>query len=322
MHFVAGCDIMPRRWLEGAMLPMYTLMVLAAVVLLVGEFCISKYYQKNYGVTLCAGLTYTFLNAVLTAVLFWAISGFGVFFSLFSLLLAAGMGLCNLCYALLGFRIMAHGQMALYTLFLMTGGMTLPYLYGLFFLNEPFSLLRTVGLLLIVVAVVLSSGAKTGAVPKVVLTLCLGVFVCNGMVSIFSKVHQIDTTHAAVTSAQFVCLTALCRACFSGVALLFCRGKGAPSPAVSYSTAKAAPTRRPPAPRLLLAGFSACLGGVSYLLQLTGAQHLPATVLYPLITGGSIAFTTLAALWLFHEKPGKGLLVGVGLCILGTCCFL
>ena len=76
-------------------------------------------------------------------------------------------------------------------------------------------------------------------------------------------------------------------------------------------------------PRLLpiLLG-SAVASGASYLLQLIGAKTLPATVLYPIITGGSVIFTALAGFVAFHERPSKKQLAGIALCFVGTCLFL
>ena len=51
-------------------------------------------------------------------------------------------------YTVLGFRILKmSGSMAMYTLSLMTSGMILPYVWGIAFLNEPFTCLRTAGLM-------------------------------------------------------------------------------------------------------------------------------------------------------------------------------
>lgn len=63
-------------------------------------------------------------------------------------------------------------------------------------------------------------------------------------------------------------------------------------------------------------------GGMAYLFQLKGALSLPATVLYPFVTGGSIIFTALAGRIFFGEKPKKRTLTGIALCFLGTVLFL
>ena len=50
--------------------------------------------------------------------------------------------------------------------------------------------------------------------------------------------------------------------------------------------------------------------------------ELPATVVYPIVTGGSIIFTMLAGWLFFHEKPNRKMLAAVGISFLGTCLFL
>ena len=77
-----------------------------------------------------------------------------------------------------------------------------------------------------------------------------------------------------------------------------------------------------PASILPLALASAVVGGVSYMLQLIGAQNLPATVLYPCVTGGSIIFSAFAGKIFFKEKITKAQWISIGLCFAGTCMFL
>lgn len=52
--------------------------------------------------------------------------------------------------------------------------------------------------------------------------------------------------------------------------------------------------------------LSTLLSGMSYILQLNGSKNLPATVLYPLITGGTLVFSTVAGIIFFKEKFQKG----------------
>ncbi|GEM_PF-6484974 len=71
-----------------------------------------------------------------------------------------------MCYNIIGFRLLKSGTMAMHTLFLMSGGMVLPYVFGLLFLNEPFSLFRTAALILILAGVVLSNDDNEKVNPK------------------------------------------------------------------------------------------------------------------------------------------------------------
>ena len=283
------------------------LLVLLAVVLLAFEFAFSKAYQIAQGVSLEAGLRFNGWNGLFTAVIFFCLCGFRVKFSLFSLLMAVGLSLCSTLYSLLGFRVLKSGNMALYSVFMMSGGMVLPYVFGILFLEEPLTLARLVGLAVILAAVLLSNGAKSLGGKKQ-LALCLAVFVLNGFVSILSKCHQIATDLRPVDSTAFVLYAAVSR-CVLSFGVLLCK-KGSPMPA------------QPKGKVLTLVSGAALIGGLSYLLQLVGARDLPASVLYPLITGGSILFSTLSGMVFFKERPRKKQLLGILACLLGTLFFL
>jgi multidrug transporter EmrE-like cation transporter len=58
------------------------------------------------------------------------------------------------------------------------------------------------------------------------------------------------------------------------------------------------------------------------LLQLFGAASLPATVLYPFVTGGSIVLSSLAGIIFFKDKLSKNVIASIILCFLGTILFL
>lgn len=284
------------------------LLVLGATVLLAFEFALSKSYQAREGVSLAAGLGFNALNGLFTAIIFFGLSGFRVTFSPFSAALAAAMSLCAALYSILGFRVLRSGNMAVYSVFLMSGGMLLPYVFGILFLDEPLTAPRLVGLLMILGAVILSNGPSRGIHRKQLL-LCCGIFLLNGAVSIISKVHQVGTRFGPVDSTAFVMYSALGRWLFSSIALAFCR-KG--MPIRRFSSGKT----------LWIIAGAALIGGTSYMLQLIGASALPASVLYPLVTGGSIIFSALSGMVFFQEKPTKYQLISIIACFAGTLFFL
>ena len=282
-------------------------LVLMATVLLAVDFVLQNQYQRAEGADLVSGLTFNALNGLLTALVFWALSGFSMPFSPFSLLLALGMSLCLTAYSVLGFRILKTGNMSTYTLFLMSGGMLLPYLFGVLFLDEPLTVWRIVGVVLILAAVLLTNRARLERSVTFVL-LCVAVFVLNGFVSILSKCHQIHTVYETVDSMAFVMYSGLGKFFFSAVALACRRGGRKPAFAAKST------------PWLVLG--SALIGGVSYTFQLIGAKALPATVLYPLVTGGCIVFSALAEKLYFKAKLSPFQWASIALCFLGTVFFL
>lgn len=73
---------------------------------------------------------------------------------------------------------------------------------------------------------------------------------------------------------------------------------------------------------LIVIILSGIISGTSYFLQLHRAKSLPATVLYPFITGGSIVFSTLVGAVLFKEKLCRRVIISVVLCFAGTIMFI
>ena len=139
---------------------------------------------------------------------------------------------CGTAYNVLSFRILKAGGMTLYSVFLMLGGMLLPYVYGVLFLDEPLTALRIVGVAVIGVAVVLSCRG-TYKVSPWVYALCAVVFLLNGGVSIFSKIHQIEATQPVISTTAFVMYGGVGRFIFSSGALL-AQGKKAEKPKASF----------------------------------------------------------------------------------------
>jgi drug/metabolite transporter (DMT)-like permease len=283
------------------------LMLVTAAVLLAVDFSLNKVYQKWQGTSLKAGLRFNALLGLCTAVIFWALDGFSLVFAPFSIIIAVAMSTLAITYNIMGFRIMKSGSMALYTLFLMTGGMTVPYVWGLLFLNEPFSIVKTLGLLVLIAAVTFSVSGNM-KLDKKQLLMCIAVFFLNGFVSVLSKTHQIEANYTHVSATGFVMLTGLCKFLMAGWTL-FTPKEDAPKTSGKKLVFP------------LIIG-SAAVGGVSYMLQLWGAMDLPATVLYPFITGGSMVCSTLADVLVFREKLSRKLLISVALSFVGTCMFL
>lgn len=286
----------------------YFFVVLSAVLLAV-DFLIAKLYQKSEGNSPEKVFIFNFFIGIFSVAIFFFINGCRFEFTWFSAILALVMTTLAVLYTLIGFKILAAGNTAYYSFFLMTGGMVVPYLWGLLFLDEPFSLLRMAGLLLIIgAAFVIHAGGQKISVKTVI--MCASIFLLNGFVSVISKEHQIS--NMAVSSSAYVILTAAVKVLLCGSMLIAYRVKRAPSPSKQKMGIK---------PILLLAS-SALVSGLSYLLQLNGASKLPATVLYPIVTGGSIVFTVLAGWLVLKEKPTKQMVFGMIMCVAGTCLFL
>ncbi len=304
----------------------YYLIVLLAVIGLAGNFCLTKLYQNRTGTGFRISVLFNIITGAFTATLFFFINGFMNGFSLhltpFSWLMAALLILFCGAYALIGFKIIAIGNIAIYTMFLMLGGMTLPYFFGLIYLEETFSFLRLAGLLLMIAAIALSNvqGGKEQKRKGTLLffLLCMIVFCLNGGGSIVSKIHQLPSnTHKAVSDPAFVMMAGVIRVIvFSLIYLgILIKDRRAPK------ELRPEPIKLPWSVIGIMLASSA-VDGASYLCQLIGASHLPATVLYPMITGGSVVLTALAGRIFFKQKLSVPATVGIALCFSATLFFL
>lgn len=282
------------------------LILLAASVLLAGDFAIQKIYQQKSGTGILAGLTFNTVVGLVTAVLFFVLGGFSVNITPYGLLMAGSMSVCVFVYTIIGFRILRDGNMALYTLFLMTGGMVVPFLFGIAFLEEQTTFLKIVGVLLILAAVIMSN-LKIEKSAKTQLLLCVAVLFLNGACSVLSKLGQMDVGYGVIEVYDFVCITGIVKFVICGVAI-----------AVLHMTNKKENEKKVPIPVFPIIVLSAIVGSVSYMFQLMGAANLPASVLFPMVSGGSIIFSTLTGVIFFKEKPTKWQLIGVAVCFAGT----
>lgn len=289
----------------------YILVILATVLLAV-DFALQKLYQQKCGTGVKAGLTFNAVIGLATAIVFMFINGFQIHFSIYAFLMAMCMSVCQLSYTILGFKVLKAGNMAFYTMFLMTGGMVVPYVFGLLFLDEPFSFLRIVGLVIIIAAIILSNFNVAKSSSKIII-ICVVIFLLNGGCSVSSKLCQTPNPYGSVTPTEFVFMTGAIRFVLCGIALLVSKHRESKKEhGEKFEFGNILP--------LILC--SAVVSGVSYMLQLIGAANLPATVLYPIVSGGCIIFSTIAGMICFKEKPNMYQRIGVVLCFLGTCLFL
>lgn len=272
------------------------------------EFAFSKMYQIGEGADLVSGLKFNAINGLFTMIIFFCLSGFKIEISLFSFIMALIFAVSLISYSVIGFFILEKGGMAIYSIFLMSGGMLLPYFFGVLFLNEVISVYRIIGVLIILAAVFIANKTKY-SFPASFYVLCALIFIFNGFVSITSKYHQVNTTYFAVDNTSFVMYTGFTKFILSSVALAFCKKD---KKALSFNTNKSY--------LAILGGAVAC--GLSFTLQLIGAKELPATVLYPLITGGTLIFSAVSGLVFFKEKISRPQLISISLCVIGTLFFL
>ena len=287
-------------------------MILLSVVLLALGFIVQKVYQKGSKSSNESSVMFSIISAICSIVVLILLNGFSFGVTWYSLINSAVRALCGLLYTILGFQIMREGKVAFYMMFLMSGGMLVPAVWGWLFLGETPNVFHVIGVAVIVVAIVISNSSSSRPTTKTLLNCC-AVFVLNGLVSVFSKLHQIKTAYDAVGTTEYAMLGAVTTLLMS-VALL--------SVMVVKNHTQSELRVHFRLRTLLLVPLYSAIGTISSLLQLEGAKNLPASVLYPMITGGTIVLTGLFALLFFGEKLSKAGWFSLVLCLGGTCLFL
>ena len=286
----------------------YVLIFLAALGCAV-TFALTKVYQIKQGNTLEFGVFFNFISGLFGAILYFAICRFNVEITPFSLVIALLFTLFFGAYTIIGFKIMSLGSMAVYTIFLMLGGMVLPYFYGLIFLNEEITAVKVIALAMMIYAIILQKeddGEKGRALFYI---LCIAVFILNGGCSIVSKVHQITEKFEVVLADGLILLKNILQF------LIF----GAMVPFVVKQGEKIFPVN---AKIYLLIIAITIVNNVAYMLQLVCSSYIPATVQFPVLSGGTIVFSALLGLICFKEALSRKQIAGIIVCVISTILFV
>lgn len=286
----------------------YILIVLAALGCAV-NFALTKVYQIKQGNTMETGVVFNCLVGLVGTILYFAICGFKVEVTFFSFVMALLSTLFVGLYTMVGFKIMSIGSVAIYTIFLMLGGMILPYFYGLVFLDEKITVMKVVALVIMTIAIILQGSGDKKKGKALFYILCIAVFILNGGTSIVSKIHQIDAGYRVVSTNGFVLLKNIM------MFVLY----GAMIPFVSKDKKKAFAIR--PVIYLVIV-LSALISSVSYMFQLVCSIYLPATVQFPVMSGGTIVFTALLGLMCFKEGINKRQMLSLILCVVSSFLFI
>ena len=287
----------------------YYILTLIAAIGTAGNFAVTKVYQKEMVSGVREGVIFNIFVGLFSGIIFFAASGFRLEFTAFSLIMAILFTLFVGSYTVIGFKIMSIGSMTVYTVFLMLGGAVVPYLYGIAFWGETVNLQKIAALLLVILAVWLNaSGGKEQKQSAKFLLLCFAVFLLNGGTSVVSKAHQIEKIYPTISAQEFVVLKDFARfVCFS-LFLPFCK--------------KSENTHRLSPKMYAVMLLSAIASGGGYFLQLVCASYMPATILYPMVTCGTIAAAAAFDRICFGERLNKRTGLSVIACMAALALFV
>lgn len=252
---------------------MYYTIVCTAALLFALQFMFSEGYQKESGSSMASASKYSIYSSAFGFVILLVINGFKFQISLFSFAVAIVYGALSVLMNYSTVKVFESGNLSLYSVFSMIGGMIIPFLYGVAY-GEKMTFMKVLCCLLITLSLIMTiSKSETS---KKALKHYIIVFIVNGVICLLSKIHP-SYPAICVDSGSFVMLTRLTTLLFSSVLLLLAQNGDI---------------------GINLKSCAYCIGGAAFngignLLLVIGFTYLPASVQAPMITGGVIVFSTL-----------------------------
>lgn len=315
---------------------MYYAMLIGASFLFGSQFMVTKAFEKNYGKTVRASLSFSLLYSLFAGVIFFIIKliSSGTVFNLnpFSLCMAFGLSLVNILSSAIGIKTLALGDIAVYSLFLMLGGMIVPFFAGIVFLKESVSVCNLIGVAIMIIALCLpvffgkknknAGEAQTDGDTKkktsvFFYVLCVFLFILNGLSSTLSKFNSVR--EGAALGAEFTFYT-------YGIQFVISLAAFALTTALGKSDKTQNEEKQPVILfRPVAIGCGAAFGavnGTAFLMASVAAEHVVAVAQYPLITGATILFSSLLAFLFYREKPTALQLVQIVISLAATILFM
>lgn len=281
------------------------ILILLAVACFAAQFAFTKLYEGAAGQTATASLVMLVGTSLVGALIFFCAGGFSVSFSTISLIWATIFAVIMIPYYMIGIKVLSLGSLAIYSMFMMLGGMLVPFFYGIIFLEESISTGKIAGTVLLTVFIVLQAmwqkttegDKKSGGKTKYLFfILCIIIFFINGMTGVIAKAHSESV--GAVDEASFTVTYCGLTAIFSLVILLLsCLKNGREKAKIIRGALKIKPL-------VIMALLGAAAYGGNFL-QLLAADKVPASVQFPLVSGGVIVLSALVSVLFFIEKISK-----------------
>ncbi len=315
---------------------MYYAMLIGASFLFGSQFMVTKAFEKNYGKTVRASLSFSLLYSLFAGVIFFIIKlvSSGTVFNLnpFSLCMAFGLSLVNILSSAIGIKTLALGDIAVYSLFLMLGGMIVPFFAGIVFLKESVSVCNLIGVAIMIIALCLpvffgkknknagetqTDGDTKKKTSVFFYVLCVFLFILNGLSSTLSKFNSVR--EGAALGAEFTFYT-------YGIQFVISLAAFALTTASGKSDKTQSEEKQPGILfRPVAIGCGAAFGavnGTAFLMSSVAAEHVVAVAQYPLITGATILFSSLLAFLFYREKPTALQLVQIVISLAATILFM
>lgn len=253
---------------------LYYTLVSAATVLFALQFLFNQKFEEKRGNSLKSAFEFTLYKSIIIVIMMLFISGFKITVTPFSVVLSVIYATACILMTYFSMKAFAVANLSVYSVFSMLGGMLLPFIVGVGFYDEELTVFKVICCGLIVLSVLLN--LKSGSRNKKAFFYYMAVFVLNGSVGVISKIHQ-SSELPHTDSTGFMFLSSVVAILISGIWLLI---KYKKIPLIKGKS-------------LIYASGYGIFNGLGNWFLLISLVHLPASVQYPLVTGGVMVFSTI-----------------------------
>ena len=276
------------------------MLVLSMAACLLGSI-IRKYYTDKTGGNLRGIYVFNIVTSLLTCLILLVWGGVGSI-SLFTLLLACLFGIVTVAQTVFMLKALDTGPMS-YTTVICSFSSLISALSGTMFFGETLTAMHIIGMALMagsfLLAVEKTPGQKAAGFRWLV--YCIITFVCTGSIGIMQKLHQ-SSAYSQELNAFLVIAFGV--SAVASVPLLFLAPRGDMRPGKKARWLLWG--------SIILCGITIALNN-KWNLYLSGVMD--SAVFFPVVNGGGMVLSALAAVVFFQEKPTRkqwlGILLGI-----------
>jgi len=280
---------------------MYYGLIIVSVVMFGVSFLLKDVYRKlRSGSGLKMSLQFTLLSSIAGLVGLLIINGLKFEFTPFTFILSLCSVVSSVCMNYCGFKALGMINLSLYSVFMMLGGMVLPFLQGILFFDEDITVGKIVCFVFICVALALTVEPKDKKAKGTIYYIV--IFVLNGMSGVFSKIFT-AAPFEKTSAAGYSILKATCSIVVVTILLLLFFRKKGDTPPMRFKD-------------IAVGSAKGIVNTIANFFLVIALAHVDASIQYPMVTGGVMIVSTLICFF-GKNKPSKKELLAVLLSFIG-----
>ena len=282
-----------------------------AVALLGGIFV--KHFCNRYSKRLSDDFLYTATLGIVAAVTLLCLGGFG-HASSFTVILGVIFGAVTALQSVTYVAAFHCGPMS-YTSVIISFSTIMSALSGVLFFDEELGISQIVGIALMLASFVLAAKSDNGEKKANLkwLGLCLISFLGCGSIGIMQKIHQSSDFKDELSAFLIIAFATLSLLCYLIVLVLrrLEKARG------GYKQEKERDGRETLRVILIMVAAGICTAlNNKFNLYLSGV--IPSAIFFPIVNGGGLVLTTIAALVIFKERLTLKQWIGIGIGIVSV----